>query len=198
MTESQRRKLRQIGQAGILSAEERARLILDERTERLANRAASGIPAAEPERVLVCGAGQERCGLSIGAVAEVLPFRECIPVPDGPPALVGLLGHGGHVVSVIDLGMALGLGRSSPGDEGQHLVFLRREQPRVALRVDRAYGVSPITSLTVDATGGFRNDAVTGHAEASTGFPDRERVLSLIDLDRLLHPFLPVSPASGV
>lgn len=198
MTKSQRRKLRQIGRAGILSAEERIRQILDERTERLASRAPQNAPMAEPAQVLICGAGRERCGIPIEAVTKVLPFRDCVPVPDGPPALVGILGHGGHVVSVINLGMALGLNPISPDTEGQHLVMLRREQPRVALQVERAYGVSPVSPLAAEERGGLRSDFVIGHAEAISGFADRERVLSLIDLDRLLRPFLPLAPSPGV
>jgi purine-binding chemotaxis protein CheW len=191
-------KLKDINRLKVLSAEERARVILDERTERLASRRISSTVAAPDEtRVLICGAGQERYGIPVQAVSEVLPFQACMPIPDGPPALMGVFARNGRLVSVIDLGAALGSATSSDG-ENRHLVLLRREQPQVALLVDRAYEVSPVTQLATSKAGGFRSEAVTGYAEAGAGLADRERVLSLLDVDRLLRPFLPSSPVSGV
>jgi purine-binding chemotaxis protein CheW len=199
MAKSLRRKLRQMDRLKVVSAEERARLILDERTEHLASRqAALATETVDEAQVLICGAGQERYGIPLQAVAEVLPFQGCMPVPDGSPALVGVFGRNGRLVSVIDLGAALGNAPTPTDSENQHLVLLRREQPRVALLVSRAYGVSAVAPLAMSETGGFRSEAVIGYAEARTGLADQERVLSLLDVDRLLRPFLPNSPVSGV
>ena len=166
MAKSLRRRLRQIDRTRLLSAEERARLLLDERTERLARRTDRGAgTAAETTRVLVCHVGQEYYGLPLDAIAEVLPFKTPVPVPGGPAALVGVLGLSG-------------------------------DRPRVALRVDRALGVEDVAPLTAEQDGGFRNDAVVGYAKSDLGFADRERVLSLLDVDRLLHPLLPSTPDS--
>ncbi|MCB8819638.1 chemotaxis protein CheW [Microvirga rosea] len=196
MAKTARRKLRQISRSGALSAEERARRILDERTQALAARSGSGpSPSADVERVLICTIGREHYGIPIDAVAEVLPFQECLPLPEGPPALVGLFGRSGQLVSVVDLGRALGLAAPSE-DGGRHLVLLRRSSPRIALRVDRAEGVETVTRIVHEENGGFRKEAVTGYAESSTDIADQERILSLLDLDRLLRPFLS-SSASG-
>jgi purine-binding chemotaxis protein CheW len=94
--------------------------------------------------------------------------------------------------------MALGMEAASPDNESWHLVLLRREQPQVALRVDRADEVSPILPLPGDEVGGFRSEAIIGHAEAQSDSADQERILSLLDIDRLLRPFLSSSPVSGV
>ncbi|WP_230529995.1 chemotaxis protein CheW [Microvirga roseola] len=198
MAQSLRRKLKLINRAKALSAEERARLILDERTERLAARDdEKAAPEAEAARVLVCGAGSENFGVPVEAVAEVLPSQECVPVPDGPQALLGVFGRNGRLVSVIDLAAALGMPPSGSDDEGGHFVLLRNEQPQVALRVDRALAVSAVAPLT-DEAGGFRSEAVTGYAKAESGLADQDRILSLLDTDRLLRPFLPSSPVPGV
>ncbi|MFC4175673.1 chemotaxis protein CheW [Microvirga sp. GCM10011540] len=199
MAKSLRRKLRQLDRTRLLSAEERARFILDERTERLASRPGDRTePVADVTRVLICGAGHEHYGIPLDRIAEILPFRPPMPVPGGPAALMGVLGRGGHLVSVIDLGAALGQGPSDTDGANRHLVLLRREQPRVALCVDRAHEVADVTRLASETTGDFRKDAVMGYAKAASGFADQERVLSLLDVDRLLHPFLSSSPAPGV
>jgi purine-binding chemotaxis protein CheW len=197
MAKSLRRRLRQIDRTGLLSAEERTRLLLDERTERLARRTDRGAATvAETTRVLVCGVGQEYYGLPLDAIAEVLPFKAPVPVPGGPAALVGVIGLSGQLVSVIDLGAALGQSPALTEGVNQHVVLLRRDQPRVALRVDRALGVEDVAPLTTEQDREFRNDAVVGYAKSDLGFADRERVLSLLDVDRLLQPLLPSSPAS--
>jgi purine-binding chemotaxis protein CheW len=194
---SRRRKLGQIQRNRALSAEERTRQILDERTERLAHRQDARAPEAEAPRVLVCDAGPERFGLPVAAVAEVLPARECMPVPGAPPALLGVFGRNGRLVSVIDLSAALGIGPPA-GEASGHDVLLRRQQPQVALRVGRAHAVSAIVPLAGHEGGGFRQEAVTGYARVQSGFADPERILSLLDVDALLRPFLPASPVTGV
>jgi purine-binding chemotaxis protein CheW len=198
MTGSLRRKLKQMNRFGARSAEERVQEILDERTERLASRTDTAAPADVLPRALICGAGRERFGIPVEAVAEVLPHQKCMPIPDGPPALVGLFGRNGRLVSVIDLAVALGIETASASQEGRHFVLLRHEQPQVALRVDRAYAVADVLPLGGDETTGFRSDAVTGHAKAQAGFSDADSILSLLDINRLLRPFLPSSPVPGV
>lgn len=197
MKRSLRRKLIQTERRRVLSAEERTREILDERTARLAARSSSE-PTITTTRALVCGAGGEHFALSLEAVSEVLPFRECMPVPDAPPAMIGLFGRGGRLVSVIDLAVALGLAPASTDGEAWHLVVLRREQPQVALRVERAFAVSDIAPLADGERGAFLNEAVTGYATTHSGLSDEERVLSVLDPDRLLRPYLSSSSASGV
>lgn len=198
MRRSLRHKLRQIGRARHLSAEERARFLLDERTERLAARSGQQTETeVEKARVLVCSVGNEIYGVPLDMIAEVLPFRPLVPVPDGPAALMGMFGHGGRLVSAIDLGQALGQASSPPDGENRHLVLLRREQPPVALGVDRALGVEDVTLLAADETREFRTEAVVGYATAEP-VADQEKVLSLLDVERLLHPFMPPSPVPGV
>jgi len=191
MAKSARRRIKQMAQVRIRSAEERVRQILDERTERLAaRRHAAALPADALPRALICGAGRERFGIPVEMVAEILPPQKCVPVPDGPPALIGLFGRGGRLVSVIDLALALGLEPASPGDESQHFVLLRREQPQVALRVERAFAVGDVLPLTGEEAAGFRNDAVTGYGKVQSGPADQDDILSLLDTERLLRPFL--------
>lgn len=199
MARSVRRKLRQIERGRIRSAEERVQHILDERTESLASRRKDkATPVETLPRALVCGAGRERFGIPIETVAEVLPPQKVMPVPDGPPALVGLFGRGGRLVSVIDLALALGIERSSTDDGDHHIVLLRRDQPQVALRVERAYAAADIHLVTDKETTGFRTDAVTGYARVRDMADDQTDILSLLDPERLLRPFLSPSPVPGV
>ena len=198
MARSLRRKLREINLEGAYSSEENARLILEERTRNLAaRRPVAADPTTMAAPVLICVAGTELYGIPLADIAEILPAQTCVPIPDGPAALVGILGRRGRPVSVIDLSTALSMSASSE-TVFDHFVLLRREKPRVALRVERAQGVVAATSLTSEDGQAFRNDAVIGYAEIPAGSSDKERVVSLIDVERLIRPFLPASPVSGV
>jgi purine-binding chemotaxis protein CheW len=197
MAKAHRRKIKLIGRAAAISAEERLRLILQERTESLAgrvDRSAAEAPV-ERRRVVVCRAGREQIGIPVEAVEEVLPYRACVPAAASHAALIGHFGRAGRLVSVIDLGLALGLG-TGDGEQSGHFLLLRRDQPRVALRVDRAQDVIDAVPMAGDGTSGLHTDAITGVARAD-GETEQDGVVSLLDIDRLITPFLTSSPVSG-
>lgn len=200
MANSARRKLKLMERVRVRSAAERMQQILDERTERLAARTdAAAAPAQALSRVLVCSAGRERFGFPIDMVAEVLPPQRCTPVPDGPPALIGLFGRGRRLVSVIDLAVVLGIENGAPedGSSDYHFILLRRDQPQVALRVARADTVADVLPLTGEEAGGFRNEAVTSYGKVRLGTDDLDTTLSLLDPERLLRSFLPTLSVPG-
>ena len=128
----------------------------------------------------------------------MLPPQTTMPVPDGPPALIGLFGRSGRLVSVIDLALALGIEPASTDEQSHHFVLLRRNHPQVALRVERAYAVADILPLTGEEATSFRSDAVTGYARLPIGPAAQSETLSMLDPERLLRPFLAFSPAPGV
>lgn len=159
--------------------------ILESRTRSLATRGAA--PEARPTRsLLVCRAGAETVGLPLDGVAEVFPFRPCTPVPGAPTALVGLTGRGGALVSVVDLAAALGTGPASREGTGGHVVALRRDGPRIGLRVDRVLSVTEAVVET--AAEGLGRRAVAGYARAA--HHTDEPGFAVIDLASLLAPLL--------
>lgn len=199
MAKSLRRKLREISLEGAYSAEENARIILDERTSNLASREDVDLTALNAaSNILVCRAGPERYGIALSDIAEIMSEQTCVPVPDGPPALVGLLGRRGHLVSVIDLCVALDIACSSVDARFKHFVLLRRNHPRIALRVEEAQGVRSATSITREGVDTFRADAVIGYAAVNANEVEDEFIVSMIDVESLIRPFLPAFPISGV
>ncbi|TNC13786.1 chemotaxis protein CheW [Methylobacterium terricola] len=173
-----------------LSAE-RIDAILDDRTRSLAARGAT--PEARPTRaLLLCRAGTEAVGLPLEAVAEVFPFRPCTPVPGAPASLIGLTGRGGILISVVDLAAALGAA-TAPAAGGGHVVVLRRDGPRIGLRVERVLAVAD-AALEAGSEGLGRR-AVAGYARAapSGSRPDAnvtEAGFAVIDVPALLAPLL--------
>jgi purine-binding chemotaxis protein CheW len=176
----------------------RAAALLEARTRQLARRSTALPVATRP--VLVCAVGQEFYGIALPEVARVLPFTPCARVPGTPQAMLGLVGRAGQLFSALDLGTALGLrqagaGPASDGIRDGHLLLLRRVQRRFALRVDRVLGLAQVTPLEAPDPGG----AITGHAPIPPGLAPSgpQRLMALIELDRLLQSFLAPSEPSG-
>ncbi|MGX7708482.1 chemotaxis protein CheW [Methylobacterium sp. Gmos1] len=174
------------GEAALSAA--RIAEILDARTRNLAARGTA--PEARPTRfLLVCRAGAETVGLPLEGVAEVFPSRPCTPVPGAPAALVGLTGRGGILVSVVDLALALGAAPAPPEENAAHVVVLRRDGPRIGLRVERVLSVAE----AVVETEGLGRRAVAGYARAASQASRPEQDASgfaVIDPASLLAPLL--------
>jgi purine-binding chemotaxis protein CheW len=163
--------------------------ILDARTRQLAMRDGGGAEAGPaPIPVLACALGAETYGLPMTAIAQVVPFAPLTPTPGAPAAMLGLLGRAGQVFIVLDLAGALG--GAPAAQPGGHLLLLRHAPRRFALRVDRA--IAAIDAIPAEApVEAAPHRAVTGHAVSPEG-----ALLGLIDLERLLRPYL--APAATI
>jgi purine-binding chemotaxis protein CheW len=177
---------------------ERYETLLAERSAALASRTRGAAQVSELREYLVCAVGAERFGFPLSSVAAVLFANTCTPLPGAAAALRGIIAHAGTIVTVIDLGRALGLGAGDAPEETGHFVRLRAAGPPVAVAVDRVVGVAAVAAEAVadssksgDAER-FGTDAVSGYAPPVQG---RESAASdgfaIIDPVLLLRPFLP-------
>lgn len=166
----------------------RQRQLLDQRTQALARRPQDRQEAGEP--ILLCEAGGTFYGLAMGEVAEVLPFRPCAPISGANPAILGLFARGGRMISALDLAAALKAHRMDGARSDGHLLLLRAFTPPVALRVDRVIGTANVRRVASGdiAEGGGERDAIVAYGQsiADPTLP----LAALIDLGRLLRPFL--------
>lgn len=183
-----------MSEAADIGADARHKALLDERSASLARRgrARAGV-ATRP--VLMCLCGEDRYGLPLGEVAQVLPARACTPVPGASAAVLGLVALSGRVVSVI--GLAAALGRPDPGGEPQgHFVVLRGGGAGIALAVDRVEGIVQVPAAAPADPGSSRagpdglrlgSEAVSVYAAAG---PQGGAVV-IVDPRRLLRRYLP-------
>lgn len=180
---------------------QRYRALLDERSAALAARGIAERNRGERRDYLVCSVGGERYGVPLAAAAAVMPDRSCTPVPGAPPALRGILAHAGVIVSVIDLGQALGVRRNDDGQDPGHFLRLRADSlpnaPPVAFAVDRVLGLASVLVEAIEAPalvatpGGLGAEAISGYAPiGSEGEGGERESFAVIDLPCLLRPFL--------
>lgn len=178
---------------------DRSRRILDERTARLARRPDATQADGPVLELLTFSAGRELYGMESRHVAAILPGRSYVPVAGAPPALRGLFGQSGRLVSALDLAVLMGIlpvpDRSDAAGPG-HLLLLRHPTLGIALHVDRVRGTTSLPATAVTTVEAEGRGPVLGHwampAETSA------RTLSLLDPGRLLSPLLPAFSASGV
>ena len=134
--------------------------------------------------VLTFQIGDNRLALDIRRVREVVPRVELKRSPTGPAWLAGLFVYRGQAVPVVDLHRLLGGGECPP-----HL------SSRIILvpRVD-ADGTESLLGLLAAQVADLR-EVEPGHAPArgdtsGLGSPlvDRDGIIHLLDLDRLIPP----------
>ncbi|CAK0763460.1 hypothetical protein CCP3SC15_20025 [Gammaproteobacteria bacterium] len=116
-------------------ATERFRLLLAERTERLAaplpdNRVSRWTP------MLVCRNASEDYALPLDAVASVAPLGNLTMPPRAPPALLGAMNLHGVIHRIFGFRRIIGSGGDAE-TEG-HVLVLRHSAYPTGLRVDRA------------------------------------------------------------
>jgi hypothetical protein len=118
--------------------EARAAALLDRRTTALATRPrrAGTAEAVVSQALIVWALGESLYGTALAAVAAVIPFAGCAPVPTREAACLGVIGRGGRFYSVIGLRRLMGEADAAPA----HLLLLRGAAPYLALAVDRVLG----------------------------------------------------------
>ncbi len=93
------------------SPEETSR-ILRERTRALARREGAATPETTASLLVFILAG-ESYAIDAGQALEVVPVRGLVPVPCTPAVIAGILPHRGHVLTVLDLRVLLGVGAAA-------------------------------------------------------------------------------------
>ena len=175
----------------------RRKALRQDRTRALAAREEASKRQAPLRSFLVCACGEDRYGLALAQVAQVLSARPITAVPGAPAALLGVVALSGRVLSVLGLARALGRGGATEPGTG-HLVVLRGSA--VALAVDRVEGVAAIAIADPDrpaagdalldpAVAGLGTEAVSGYAPAKAGAGDGPGFVA-VDLPRLLRRYL--------
>ncbi len=117
-------------------------------------------PVAEPSCGFVCFMlAQQRYGVEVSQVREVLRLGELAWVPGAPAACLVFFNLRGQIVSVLDLRQLLGQPRMQP-DEACRLLVIDYQDAALALLVDRVLELSTVAKRLIEATPRVNNDAV--------------------------------------
>ncbi len=122
-----------------------------------------------------------------GAVLEILPAAPATRIPGSPAAVRGLVNVRGTVVTVVDAGLAIGIGSGPGAPDGPVVLVSQRARP-VGLAVDEVCDLVSADAAALEdraALPGLRPDLVRGVGSAGG--------LTFVHLatDVLLEPLLP-------
>jgi purine-binding chemotaxis protein CheW len=122
-------------------------------------------------------------GLETSLVQEVVRLTTITPVHDAAACLVGVMNLRGHISSVIDLSVRLGLGQLE-NDGNKNIIIVEWSGERVGLVVDKMEDV-----LTVDgeSIGHAPENVRSAQSHRMTGvFRSGDRIVAMLDLDKVL------------
>lgn len=126
--------------------------------------------------------GQQRFGINVLKVQEIVPCPALIRLPDSHPAIRGVAHMRGRAVSVIDLATALGRGRI-PEDAGPSWVivteFNRSHQGLLVGRVSRIVE-RPWQTVLPPPRGSGQNSYTSGVTEIE------KQLIQILDVERVL------------
>lgn len=125
----------------------------------------------------------EKYGIKVMQVQEVLRMTEIAPVPGAPHYVLGIINLRGNVVTVIDTRRRFGLGDVEHDDETR-IVIVEANNNVVGILVDSVAEVVDLKSSEIETAPNVGNDESSKYIQ---GVSSRENeLLILVDVNKLL------------
>lgn len=144
--------------------------------------ASAAAPENPQRRLLLVSLGDEVVGVPADRVVEVMTARPYAPIPGTAETVAGLVNRRGRILTVVDLGIAMGSPSTSALADHRIVVvsFLAKEL---------GLSVKDVLLITEDRWGGFGEGGSEdpGTAEPPAGEAGEEH-LRVVDLEELLLP----------
>jgi purine-binding chemotaxis protein CheW len=133
-------------------------------------------------QIVVFALGDERYGLEIAAVYEIIRPQPITAVPQAPASVEGVINLRGRIIPVVDLRFRFGLPDAVPGP-GSRIVVCEANADRVGLMVDGVSEVLMVPEESIEPTPevavGPETDYVRGVAKLA------DQMIILLDLKYL-------------
>lgn len=125
----------------------------------------------------------ERYGINVMQVQEVLRITEIAPVPGAPSYVLGIINLRGNVVTVLDCRNRFGL-PSKETDDSSRIVIIESEKQVVGILVDSVAEVVELNHSEIDSAPNVGNDESSRYIQ---GVATRDNnLLIVVDLNKLL------------
>ncbi|HEC18802.1 MAG TPA: chemotaxis protein CheW [Gammaproteobacteria bacterium] len=125
----------------------------------------------------------EKYGINVMQVQEVLRVSEIAPVPGAPSYVLGIINLRGNVVTVIDTRSRFGL-PSAETDDSSRIVIIESEEQVVGILVDSVAEVVDLNSADMESA---PNVGTEESAKFIQGVASHDgELLILVDLNKLL------------
>lgn len=125
----------------------------------------------------------EKYGIKVMQVQEVLRMTEIAPVPGAPHYVIGIINLRGNVVTVIDTRKRFGLPEVEPDDETR-IVIVEAENNVVGILVDSVAEVVDLAVSEIETAPNVGNDESSKYIQGVSSQGDE--LLILVDVNKLL------------
>lgn len=127
--------------------------------------------------------GEEKYGINVMQVQEVLRVSEIAPVPGAPSYVLGIINLRGNVVTVIDTRNRFGL-MSRDQDDATRIVIIETDEHIIGIMVDSVAEVVDLRASDIETAPNVGNDESSKYIQGVTS-RDNE-LLILVDLNKFL------------
>ena len=125
----------------------------------------------------------EKYGIKVMQVQEVLRMTEIAPVPGAPDYVIGIINLRGNVVTVIDTRRRFGLMDAEASDETR-IVIVEADNNVVGILVDSVAAVVDLRESEVETAPNVGNDESSKYIQGVSSQGDG--LLILVDVNKLL------------
>lgn len=125
----------------------------------------------------------EKYGIKVMQVQEVLRLTEIAPVPGAPHYVLGIINLRGNVVTVIDTRRRFGLPDAESDDETR-IVIIEADNNVVGILVDSVAEVVDLKSSEIETAPNVGNDESSKYIQGVSSRDDE--LLILVDVNKLL------------
>jgi chemotaxis signal transduction protein len=132
--------------------------------------------SADTEELAVFASGGHYLGVPMAQVTRAAALKHLTEIPGGPPFLVGVTAIEGHLVSLLDLPLFLGLSRRGIGDVTASLVVVSGAR-EIGLAAEDLFGIEDVPARSIAALPG-----AVGPLLRVARLPEREVLLLDVDL----------------
>ncbi len=127
--------------------------------------------------------GDEKYGINVMQVQEVLRITEIAPVPGAPTYVLGIINLRGNVVTVIDTRNRFGL-MSKETDDSSRIVIIETEDHIIGILVDSVAEVVELRASEMETAPNVGNDESSKYIQGVTSIENE--LLILVDLNKFL------------
>lgn len=128
--------------------------------------------------------GDEKYGINVMQVQEVIRLTEIAPVPGAPDYVMGIVNLRGNVVTVIDTRKRFGLFGKEP-DDSTRIVIVEVDKQVIGILVDSVAEVMNISTADIETSPNLGEDNESSKYIQGV-FSEGDEILILIDINKLL------------
>lgn len=136
--------------------------------------------------IVVFGLGEEKYGVPIEQVMEIIPCSEVTPVPGTPPFFEGFLNVRGELISLINLRKYVGMDKTDNCKDSRILILCSADDKVQGVLVDEVTSIAEVTAdqiqpLEENGFGkGFSKELLKGVVETSYG------LVVILDIEKIV------------